>query len=210
MPKTDPVGVPLKASIDVDALADSLEKQMKEKMKSWSVVIDAPYALSLEFGTRGAESKGPKTRKIFYDSDGNVTERWVTNTFYSLYLWAARRTGDPKDAFRLASATYHNVIKNGLAPHPFIRPALHDVEDHIEEYMKQASENYDDPIEGLAHILADKIKDNINGQDVEGLRAPDSDLGVLKNSIYVVKADGPVGNNIDWKKDIHSEVRGPL
>lgn len=211
MPKTDPVGVPLKASIDVDTLADAIEKQMKEKMKSWSVVIDAPYALSLEFGTNKASRReGPLVRRAVLMPNGTVKDYYMSETLWNLYLWAGRHFS-AEEAYNVAYAVYKKLCKEGLAPHPFIRPALHDMQDHAGEYMKQAAEQYDDLIEGLANILADKIKDNIGGSGAEGLSAPQDDLGYLRRSIHVEQSDGTAhSNEVDWSKPLHASSRGPI
>lgn len=210
MPKVDPVKVPLHVSIDADALADSIEKQMKEKMKSWSVIIDAPYALSLEFGTNKASKReGSLVRRAVLKSNGTVKDYYMSETLWNLYLWAGRHFS-AEEAYDVAYAVYKKICKEGLAPHPFIRPALHDMQDHAGEYMKQAAEQYDDPIEGLANILAEKIKGNIGGSGSEGLPAPQDDLGYLRRSIHVERSDGSENpNEVDWSKPLNDSSRGP-
>jgi len=183
----------------------------RPKMKSWSVVIDAPYALSLEFGTNKASRlEGPLVRRAVLMPNGTVKDYYMSETLWNLYLWAGRHFS-AEEAYNVAYAVYKKLCKEGLAPHPFIRPALHDMQDHAGEYMKQVAEQYDDLIEGLANILADKIKDNIGGSGAEGLSAPQDDLGYLRRSIHVEQSDGAEhSNEVDWSKPFHASSRGPI
>ncbi len=213
----DPLEIPLKASIkDIDQAVEDVCGQIKKQMGEWSIVIDAPYALALEFGTSGAKSKGSKVRKVFYKSNGRAMELEVTEAFFDIYVWALRHTrsitkaDNLTDAFSLASAVYLKICTSGLAPHPFIRPALFEVEDNFKEYFKRASEDYDDPMEGIANIVAEKIRENLESRHLVAgaMYSPQTDTGLLSQSIRVEPASFGETTDADWHKPLLGGGKG--
>lgn len=177
-----------------------------DALRPAKVVVGAPYASSMEFGTMPARNKGPVQLRGFPGPDGTVVYREVSDTFWNIYTWATRHA-TKLDPYSFARIVYDKVVSEGLAPHPYVRPALYEFEERFPEILAQQKS-----VLGAAEVLAEMIKDNLNG-GVTG--APLNDTGALRDSIEASYDDE--GETEDYPDreiwnipdgDIHGNSRG--
>ena len=167
----------LKLKLDESTLTSVLEgltDGRKEALRPAKVVVGAPYASSMEFGTMPAKNAGPRQVRTFRRKDGSTFTREVSDTFWNIYQWATRHA-NRLDPYDFACLVYDKAMSEGLAPHPYIRPALYEFEDGFEEIFKRTGS-----LLGAAEVLAGMIRGNLNG-GVPG--APINDTGALRDSI---------------------------
>lgn len=162
------------------SVLDSLADGGDERLRSAKVVVGAPYASSMEFGTMPAKNAGPKQARTFRKKDGSTFTKVVSDSFWNIYLWATRHA-EKLDPYDFAVLVYEKIMSEGLAPHPYVRPALYEFEDRFNDIFKQQGS-----LLGAAEVLAEMIKDNLNG-GVAG--APINDTGVLRDSIEASYAE---------------------
>lgn len=154
----------LKLEIDEAQLEEALKDMVKtaDWCKPAKVTISAPHAVYLEFGT-GPAQKGhstPKSMHYFTKKDGTIFAKETTDVFYEIYQWAQVKclNGDP---YGFAKKVYENIMKKGLAPHPFLRPAIHSVEDEFPDILVREKS-----LLGVAEELARRIEENIYIKDL--------------------------------------------
>ena len=100
-----------------DLLRDILESN--PRIQPARVIVDCPYAQYVEFGTaparRGAKSEPPLEKEI--------------------YEWTRDKLGivEEKELKRVSRAIYWKIIKEGLLPMPYLRPAIHDAMSEVRE-----------------------------------------------------------------------------
>lgn len=165
----------------LEALVNAAANGGLEAIRPAMVTIDAPYAASLEFGTMPAKNKGPTSVHRFTRSDGTVFFEEVSESFWNIYLWATRHA-TKIDPYVMAKKVHTKLMSEGMAPHPFIRPAIHDVEERFNELLAESGS-----ILGVAEELAEQIRRNIEGAAPDG---PRTDTGALIASISTSYDDG--------------------
>ncbi len=152
----------------------------EDGLRPAAVVISAPHAAMMEFGTPPATSMGPAKIRAFHKSDGTVFYEEVSDSFWELYKWAERHASQ-LEPYDFARAVHSKIMKEGLEPHPFIRPALEEFKENLLDILREEGSLY-----GAAGRLADMIWANLSN----GLPgAPRSDTGALEDSISIEYAD---------------------
>lgn len=168
--------------------------------QDWMLVIDSEYAGMLEFGTSPASGSSSRSAHFFLSPNGKPIFRVTTDTFYKIYQWAKSVPG-VKDPYSFAYTVYKTIMENGLAPHPFIRPALNMFEDNFAEiYQEEGS------FKECLEVLADMIYDNLDGVGLAD-KPPKEFTGALKRSISVEPSDGrsdDFGDDSKWDDDLNS------
>ena len=110
---------------------EAMEKFMKqvqeffdEKFKECKVVIDCPYALAVEYGTTPSKKKGQGYTKLKRDPQ---TGKDISEVKLKIRDWIAEKEGlSGKERVKKGDAIYHELMEEGAAPHPYIRPAVQD------------------------------------------------------------------------------------
>ena len=159
-------------------------------LSAYRIVVDDPNAAYLEFGTM--PSNAPARPK---EERGKPTE--VELRFRD---WVRQKMGytDEELVNSTAHRIYKDIMRNGMAPHPFMRPAMYTVLDEAE------AANINDPyldhhtIEDMANEISDCMKLFIDLNDIG--------LGNLADSIrdpeeVTLESDAPdaevFGSDID-------------
>ena len=132
-----------------DVLDETIEDFNKGN-KPCAVVVDCPYAEYIEFGSDPAKNA---TSKV-YDA---ICGDWVTETRLRIRDWAQDKWHlDDKARKRAGDKIYHNIIKNGIPPQPFVRPALYGFEivfRNDPDYFL----NQDNPSRAICSYLRDEM-----------------------------------------------------
>lgn len=131
------------------------------------VVVDCPYAGFREFGSGPAHEP----------SDRDVEDE--------LYEWAKRKLGmEDEDARRMARRIYFRILKKGLLPTPYFRPAIHDTVSDVNS-MDGAWLDAGHSLRDIAEAIVIRSKDNLKCNDI-------NDTGALSDSIGVDDGRLPV------------------
>lgn len=170
--------VEMKCELDPDRFSEALKNALAgDAFKPAKVVVGAPYAEAVEFGTGPARSdiSSPKVMYTFDRADGNRYTTEATEAFINIYEWATRHCiGD--DPYSFARTVYKNIMENGAPPRPYIRPALHEVEDDFQRiFVAKGS------LKGVADELRDRIVANLETGGPMG--GAESDTGALADSV---------------------------
>lgn len=207
--KCDMAQIGVTVNIDessLNALVEAVKQGGIEALRPAKVVVSAPYAASLEFGTMPAKNKGPTQVRCFRRSDGTVFYKEVSESFWAIYQWATRHARD-MEPYDFAYMVHEKIMSKGLAPHPFVRPALYEFEENFTDIMTKAGS-----LKGAAEVLAEMIKDNLNGSIP---KAPINDTGALMDSIEASYDDEPPAEDYPdraiWdipEGDIHGNTGG--
>lgn len=169
-----------------EALTQILSEAMSDsnKFRPFDILIDSDHASYVEYGT-GPATSGSHEAKEFGQSAKDKIERWAMTkpSFAGL---------TPRQRRDLAYATYNKVMKEGITPAPFIRPALDDffTTENLTEFFKDETGT----MERLADHLAQMMKENL-------LRNDSYYTGDLYDSIRIVPRDGR------REQSVESEVR---
>lgn len=102
---------------------ESQEGVEKGDMDDWAVTVGSPYAGYLEFGTSPAEKK-PRGSTPRGTRDNRISA--VQESFRE---WAKAKGKDP--AF--GDYVYRKVMREGMLPNPYLRPALYRVTEHLND-----------------------------------------------------------------------------
>lgn len=116
------------------------------------VVADCPYAQYVEFGTEPAR-KGSHSEPPFKEE----IEEWVR---------VKLRISDEKEAKRVARAIYWRIIKEGLLPTPYFRPAINDTMSEVREDWLDMGHSFDDIAEGIVFRARQYL--DVNDQNYTG------------------------------------------
>ena len=131
------------------------------------VVVDCPYAGFREFGS------GPAR---------NPSDRDVEN---ELFEWAKRKLGmEDAEARRMAKRIYHRILKKGLLPTPYFRPAIQDT---VSDVNSMGGDWLDagHTLHDIAEAIVMRSKDNLKRNDID-------DTGELSDSIEVDIGRAPI------------------
>ncbi len=168
----------LAIDLDTEQFKESLKEHLtnSEQFKPYKVVIDAPYAEALEFGTGPANpgNASPKSMHAFVRNN-TLYMKETTEVFNKFYEWVVG-TGHFDEPYEAARAIYRKIMEEGMAPHPFIRPALHSVEDELQELLEREGS-----LKGVTEELAMRIAQNLRDYSPY----PMVSTGELINSIRV-------------------------
>lgn len=160
----------IKLNLKVESIdASDLEQdpELKKRLTSQCVVIESRNAQFVEFGTT------PARRATYTAGESPVLKR--------IREWCAHKWGlteGSKELDRRSRYLYHKIMENGLAPSPFIRPALETLKDELtkagDEWTSLVS------LEELAEFLAEQLRVNLIQDD-------HIYTGELLDSIYVTE-----------------------
>lgn len=171
----------MKAEFRIENLEEvelQIKKVLENKAVYPAVVIDCPYAMYVEFGTDPADEHAPSSTKILDSVCGDK----VTSVRYKFRNWAERKYGVEKRK-EIGDKVYRAVMKNGLAPSPYIRPALHEVERRIMNKELNVEDG-----EKVAQTLVDLMKENLQ-------KHKNIDTSSLYQSIRIDPNGGAEGGN---------------
>ena len=134
------VQIPITFKVDIDAKDLREYLLTMERMKPAVFWIPCSYAPYLEFGTHSAQQ-----------SSYGELER-------ELRLWVRRKLGisDPKEIERKVKQIHGNIVRHGLAPRPFWRPAFYYTVDHLQELFDQGYSMLQ-----IAEDMAERTNENI-------------------------------------------------
>ncbi len=166
-----------------------------DALKPASIVVSAPYAAAMEFGTQPASRRGPARIHAFRKSDGSVFYEEVSDSFWELYQWAQRHA-TRLEPYDFARAVHSKIMKEGLKPHPYIRPALADLMD--EGVLKVLQER--GSLHGMAEWVAERMRENLEDGIGDSAR---TDTGELAKSISVVFSDGSSSNDSGYDLELN-------
>ena len=149
---------------------EAIEKLLKEILSGelgteYKVVIESPFAKYVEYGTTPAK-KTPALNTIRDPEAGDM----VTLTRLHIRDWAARKYNlSGAERVREGDKVYKHVMRKGMTPHPFIRPAIRDMEyispeDIIKKYNEGAP-----PAAIFAEHLADRMRYYLRRNRTDGL-----------------------------------------
>lgn len=160
------------------ALLSARDGVNEEDMDPWAVVVDAPYAAYLEFGTMPtSKSRGRNT-----DGRSEVMDRFVA--------WALAK-GASAQAGR---AMYEYAMRKGILPNPYLRPAMYSVIEDLEAGVWKGAvtpRSVSEEIAERAKCIV--IDDHMGAGDVvEGRHLHDSIRAELSN-----RSDIPLHPNAD-------------
>ena len=159
---------------------EALQKSMKESLQlaPCDIIIDAPYAKYVEFGSHPhKEGASPS-----YDEFGRKAEDrikiWVNQRF-RMYPKTKRD--------QLSYLIYRHISKNGTPPYPFIQPSLEEMQRNTTlNYFRQADNN---SIHSLAERSAALMRDKLRSENHIHTYA-------LIDGIYVrYRSDGEIRKN---------------
>lgn len=180
--------------VDTDALAKAVESD--PRFVGLNVVVDAPHAEYIEFGTDGNPNWGdnPKRSKkgkgTFLKSPPQV--------YTNLKKWVMERGGIPEaDADAITYPIYRKIMKEGIPPQPFIRPAIYNVKQRLDEggdlHMAELS------LEDIAKMLIAEMWRLLDeNRTLYGGNA-------LLNSIYIESFES-TSLDFDMSQDIPQEI----
>lgn len=137
--------------------AEALVKDMLngyESLEPACVVADCPYAAYVEFGTAPA---APTERKAKPTKFQLAIQQWVRTKLGI--------TSEPEFS-RTWRAVYYNIVRNGLLPTPYFRPAMHDTMDQVDRYWLDKGHTLKDIAEGIV-VRAQRNLER-NGSDYTG------------------------------------------
>jgi len=160
------VGIPVRVSVEIDET--DLEDYVKELMESsgrfkpaW-VADYSDHAMFVEFGTNGAHfTKGTATYR---------SKNQISPVEESIRKWAEEKfglKGHDRDYF--AHNVYRKLMREGMPPQPFVRPAIYNVLQMV--YAdKDWFDKEDNSILKVAELIAMEMKRILdeNGTPVSG------------------------------------------
>ena len=170
----------LKFTLNIDSSNQELIKKIildSDMLKPTVVGCDCPEAMYVEFGTYGTR-KYPYDRKNSYRSRGRVSpveeefRKWVEKKF--------GYTGSKRD--EVARKVYHNIMENGMAPNPFIRPAFHTVQRMVESDPDWFCKQGNDLME-FARLVTEEMKRILEENNIPY-------TGLIINKIYYDRLEG--------------------
>ena len=104
---------------------------------------------------------------------------------YELFRWAKRKLGmDDAEARRMAKRIYHRILKKGLLPTPYFRPAIQDT---VSDVNSMGGDWLDagHTLHDIAEAIVVRSKDNLKRNDI-------NDTGALSDSIMVDEGRMPI------------------
>lgn len=149
------------------------------------IVIDAPHAKWVEFGTDPCTNKAPApkiTRKV-RAANGQWFTVARTETFWKLYDWTLAKVRDIDDPYGFTEWLYQDTMEFGMPPRPYIRPIIHEAEGQFSQILADKGSVY-----GVADEIADRIKAFLN-RPYDGRRNATTYQRTLADSIHVEYAN---------------------
>lgn len=166
-----------------------------DALRPVSIVVSAPYAAAMEFGTQPATRKGPARIHAFRKSDGSVFYEEVSDSFWELYQWAQRHATQ-LEPYDFARAVHSKIMREGLKPHPYIRPALIAlIDEGILKVLQERGSLY-----GVAEWVAERMRENLEDGIGDSAR---TDTGELARSISVEFSDGSPSNDSGYDLELN-------
>lgn len=108
-----------------DEILEDIQEELGEEYWPFRIIVDSDHAGFIEFGTTG---DGIGLKRGSRNGD-KKTNRGPSEFNKKIEEWLIKRGApDPK---ALVFPIMHGIIKNGIPPQPFIRPAIHQVEEDI-------------------------------------------------------------------------------
>lgn len=193
--------VEMKAKVDisVEGVEEAIVQMMLDNtFKPYKVVIDAPHATYVEFGTGPAQKKDGVPhipRDITYKGVTKTYER--TEVFWKMYDWVTAKLGPMlKDPLAYTSKLYVDTMENGMPPRPYVRPVLHELEREFNKVLAEKGS-----VEGVAEELAERIRDNLDSPRF--VNSAETYEGSLRDSIHVEPvSDGEIVNGGGISEDV--------
>lgn len=105
-------------------LQNQLQEWFNTVFKEKYVVIDCPYAMAVEYGTTPSKATSTSAVRVVDPETGQK----ITKARLDFRNWIERKeniTG--KERVKKGDMIYKKVMKEGMKPHPYIRPAVEDM-----------------------------------------------------------------------------------
>lgn len=167
--------IPIKAScvvesavLDPDDVRDLLAAEGAYAPRT--IVVDCEHAIYIEFGS-GPATKGRKSsgRSLIVE-----LERWAESKL---------SIKDPKKRKSAVYAIYKKIVRYGIPPQPFLRPAVHNVLDRLTPDWFEEGGTTDE----LARLIADEMKRLLEEHNTIY-------TGEIRDSIRIVKGEDEEGD----------------
>lgn len=193
--------VEMNAKVDIseEGVEEAIVQMMRDNtLKPYKVVIDAPHATYVEFGTGPAQKKSGVPhipRDITHKGVTKTYER--TEVFWKMYDWVTAKLGPMlKDPMAYTSKLYADTMENGMPPRPYARPVLHELEREFNKVLAEKGS-----IEGVAEELAERIRDNLDSPRF--VNSAETYEGSLRDSIHVEPvSDGEIADGGGISEDV--------
>ena len=173
-------GLNVEVSLDEAELGGYLEELMAAsgRFKPAWVVDESEHAMYIEFGTNGAHSGGGGGLKSKGQPSAVELEirTWVERRFH--------KTGKERDA--VARNVYRKIMREGIPPQPFFRPAVYNVMQQVSSDPQWFSKE-DHSILKIAEMIAEEMKRILRENDT-----PVSGDIIDKISFYEDPGDRPL------------------
>lgn len=167
-----------------DAIKDAIEELLSETgdFAPRSIIISAPYAKYVEFGSNPAKGSKASNSEVWKELD-----KWLRDKMGII---------DDKERRRALWPVYRKIMEEGIPPQPFIRPAIHKTLATIgDDWFANGG-----TMQELAEIIVRVMKNNLELNRTNY-------TGKLRDSIYIVT--GAVEGDSDlenipadvWAKD---------
>ena len=143
-----------------DEFVKRLEEILSSEVEDYGIVINCPYVEYIEYGSTPATSNESKMPKVDDQKDIDPKThkpRQVTIARLNIRDWAARKYGlNDEERIKQGDQFYKYIMDHGAAPHPFIRPAYHDMENIKTADLLQMVEA-ENPFEAYAKHFVDRM-----------------------------------------------------
>jgi hypothetical protein len=144
-----------------DDSADEFMEEIKrspifEKYKPVIINVDSEHAEYIEFGTQKSSDNGTKGKKGPSKAYQNIRD-WVEARERSHPTGLDTEAAKDKAAY----AIYLQIMKEGIPPQPFIRPAIHEIERMYENGDFNENEiTMEDIAETMIQLMIDFLEEN--------------------------------------------------
>lgn len=120
--------------IEVGVPESLLKSVIKENKEYWPFIIhvDSDHAGYIEFGTQGrgpgtkSSAKSNNSKNEFYEN----IRKWLYDRGANI---SGKHVGGTSNESQVIYAVMKKIIENGIPPQPFIRPAIHSMEEDLKE-----------------------------------------------------------------------------
>lgn len=143
--------------VDFDPKAlTNLIQRSKDIYKNFRIDIDSDHAMFIEFGTNGKHPGAP--------GGGTGAGGSAEEAYNNILKWYMARSGqhDERKARHEVYPIFRKIMREGIPPQPFIRPAMHSVRRRLQKGgdLCRADTTMLDVCEALTTEMANNLRDN--------------------------------------------------
>ena len=179
-----------------ETLTKAIQAKINEQFKDRTVIVDCPYANAVEYGTTPAKKQRATNDIVTDDQTG---ER-ITRARMNIREWVGIKEHlSGKDRAKAGDAIYKKVMEEGMAPHPYIRPAIEDMK-HMNPDDVIAQVDAENIFDAYTICLAKKMVEHIDkNKSVASEKLKKSVKVVPKALAPNVKEYDPSEDKYNWK-----------